>query len=91
MDSAMLHRQEDNRCAHLSNPMRERCYELETTKILVKTMQSSYKKKQINELILRIIRKVEGLMEPGYNDEDIAALKAEFMSLKQEAHSFMEP
>lgn len=68
----------------------ENSCELEITKILAKIMQSSYRKKQINELILRILQKVQNAMKPNYNDKDVEAIKLEFIALREEASSLMK-
>ncbi|AFN83343.1 hypothetical protein EROM_070920 [Encephalitozoon romaleae SJ-2008] len=67
-----------------------KAYELEITKILAKTMQSSYRKKQVEELVSRILQKIQCIIGPAKTHEEIEALKAEFMALKQEAYSLMK-
>lgn len=66
-------------------------YDLELTKILAKTMQSSYKRKQIGEMVLRILQKVETVMLQTQDNSDLEALRAEFTALRQEAYLFMNP
>lgn len=70
--------------------MTKKAYDLEITKILAKTMQSSYRKKQIEELVSRILQKAEAVMGPGRDQQSIEELKSEFALLKQEAHSLMK-
>ncbi|ADM11855.2 uncharacterized protein Eint_070920 [Encephalitozoon intestinalis ATCC 50506] len=67
-----------------------RAYELEITKILAKTMQNSYRKKQVEELITRIFQKMQTIIGPSKNHEELETLKSEFHLLKQEAYSLMK-
>ncbi|CAD25629.2 hypothetical protein [Encephalitozoon cuniculi GB-M1] len=67
----------------------KKAYELEITKILAKTMQSSYRKKQVEELVSRILLKMQAVIRPSGDCDEIEALRSEFMFLKQEAHSLM--
>ncbi|KAH9411123.1 hypothetical protein HK407_08g12670 [Ordospora pajunii] len=66
-------------------------HDLEITKILAKVMQSSYKKKQVNEIVSRVVQKIEAVIHLHDNSQIIESLKSEFAALKQEAYSFMKP
>ncbi|AFM98621.1 hypothetical protein KMI_08g13190 [Encephalitozoon hellem] len=66
-------------------------YDLEITKILAKTMQSSYRKKQVEELVSRILEKMQSIIGPARAHGEIETLRAEFEALKQEAYSLMKP
>ncbi len=63
---------------------------LEITKILAKVMQCSYKKKQVNEIISRIMQKIETVINLHDSSQSIESLRSEFVTLKQEAYSLMK-
>lgn len=65
-------------------------YELELTKILAKTMQSSYKKKEIHEILLRIIPKIDSIITVSNDTEEFEILKKEFEILRREAFKLIE-
>ncbi|KHN69359.1 hypothetical protein CWI42_080950 [Ordospora colligata] len=69
----------------------DEAHDLEITKILAKVMQCSYKKKQVNEIISRIMQKIETVINLHDNNQSIESLRSEFVTLKQEAYSLMKP
>lgn len=56
---------------------------VELTKILGKVMQNSYKKKEVSEIVDRIIAKIERRLTSNYNDAEIRALRIEFEEIRK--------
>lgn len=56
---------------------------IELTKILGKVMQNSYKKKEIAEIIERIIEKIERRTDRN-NEEEIRKLRMEFEEIRKD-------
>lgn len=56
---------------------------MELSKILAKTMQSSYKKKEIGEAISRIIEKVDRLLLTGHDESKLREMRREFEELRK--------
>lgn len=63
--------------------MEEQNLNIELTKILGKVMQSSYKKKEIQEIIERISSRLENRMVAQYNDSEIKTLRVEFEEIRK--------
>lgn len=67
-----------------NNPgMEEENLNIELTKILGKVMQSSYKKKEVSEIVERIINKVESKIVNRYDDAEIKSLRMEFEEIRK--------
>ncbi|EOB13459.1 hypothetical protein NBO_73g0025 [Nosema bombycis CQ1] len=56
---------------------------LEITKILAKVMQSSFKRKELDEIVIRIVNKMEEVIK-GNRSEEYEELKKEFKEIKKE-------
>lgn len=63
--------------------MAEQNLNIELTKIFGKVMQSSYKKKEAQETIERIIEKVENKLINQHSDTEIKALRLEFEEIRK--------
>jgi hypothetical protein len=59
------------------------CKDVEMTKILGKIMQSSYKKKEVNETINRILKKIEGKLSINYDEMIVKQLRKEFEEIRK--------
>jgi hypothetical protein len=60
-------------------------YEFEITKILAKVMQSSYRRKEVHDLVLRVVGKAEKVFEAGASEEETRRLREEYERLRDEA------
>lgn len=56
---------------------------MELSKILAKTMQCSYKKKEIEETILRIIEKADRLLLTRHDESQVREMRREFEELRK--------
>lgn len=55
----------------------------ELSKILSKIMQSSYKRKEIGEIVERIMDKVGRIAESRYDESEIRSLRLEFEEMRR--------
>lgn len=59
---------------------------LELTKIYSKIMQSSYKRKEIEEIFKRIVEKVDSKLTRTKNDDEVRALRMEFEQIRKDIY-----
>lgn len=64
-------------------------YNLEITKILAKIMNNSYKRKEISEIMFRIINKMELVIDNSNMDDEFDKLKEEFNNLKSDINKYL--
>lgn len=64
---------------------------MELSKILAKTMQSSYKKKEIHEVIIRIIDKFDGIIKRDGDDSQLKQMRKEFEEIRREYYGLNDP
>lgn len=64
--------------------MKEKCdLSLELSKILAKTMQNSYKRKEVEETVRRIIEKIEKMNSKEHDEERLRTLRRQFEEIRQ--------
>ena len=63
---------------------------MELSKILAKTMQSSYRKKEIHEIMSRIIEKLDEIIRKDIDDTKLRQLRKEFEELRREYYGLSE-
>ncbi|KAI5148140.1 hypothetical protein ENBRE01_0128 [Enteropsectra breve] len=56
---------------------------IEFSKILAKVMQSSYKNKEVAEIVDRIVAKTDRLVQSNYDSEKVKDLRKEFEEIRQ--------
>lgn len=57
-------------------------YETELTKILAKVMQSSFRRKEMNDKMNAILDKIDSVLQSNDKNEDVEELKREFNEIK---------
>ncbi|WUR03181.1 uncharacterized protein VNE69_04010 [Vairimorpha necatrix] len=60
----------------------------EMTKILAKVMHNSYKRKEVNELIERIIEKMDKIIKTDNLEEEFLRLKEEYYNILQDIKTY---